>query len=323
MSKLLNVYACGGTGTNQVAGVDVGKIAGLNAIYADCSMSDIAQHDINNMFLFKGVRKQGDDDTDGSGKARGENIEIIRPQMPMFFKEHPPAKFNIIVTSDSGGTGAVIAHLIASHLVSLDLPFVVLLTGSQGSLVECENGIKTMKGLNKLGINNSVGIPVVYQNNHRDGTPASACDEHQRNALTHLALLLTTDYHRLDTKDKHKFLRPVESTAFTGGVLELYCRVGDLREEEAHSSVLSLLSITKDLDQAPTSVSAEYSAIGTDANIDTPVHFTLGTENIVNIVEFMESALAKKEEEMNARQNVTQNLFKDNALKPMDDDLFI
>ena len=109
----MRIYACGGTGINQAAKIKLSSIReGL--VFADCSVSDFSYHpdaDPKKFFAFKNVSRNAATEVDGSGKRRDANFEIIKPQMSNFFNEHPPEKFNVVICSDAGGTGVVIAHL--------------------------------------------------------------------------------------------------------------------------------------------------------------------------------------------------------------------
>lgn len=314
MDTKLRVYACGGTGINQVAMCNDESVK-KSAIYADCSRSDSNHHAIEDVFIFSNVMAQ-DDENDGSGKVRNANLEIIAPQMPKFLKENPPGEYNIIVSSDSGGTGPVISHLLAEQLVELGLPFIIMLTGSQSSLIECSNGVKALNGFNSIGLNHGVGVPLVYHNNNRANATSTGNDKSVANILTQLALLFSNDYYRLDTRDKHNLLVPTNVTNFDGGLVELYCRTGELDQKDGANTILSILTLADTLDAAPSLISAEYFAFGEDVNIKEPIHYILGVENIVNIVNFVIEAEEKKLEEVKARSNVTKGLFAKSKLKP-------
>lgn len=314
METKFRVYACGGTGINQVALCKDESVKNA-AVYVDCSRSDSAQHGIDDVFIFSNVMAQ-DDENDGSGKVRNANLEIIAPQMPKFLKENPPGDYNVIVSSDSGGTGPIINHLLVEQLVKLGLPFIIMLTGSQSSLIECSNGVKALNGFNNIGLNNEVAVPLVYHNNNRTNATSTGNDKSVADILTQLSMLFSNDYYRLDTQDKQNLLMPTNVTNFDGGLIELYCRTGELDQKDGSNTILSILTLADTLDAAPSLVSAEYFAFGEDANIKEPIHYILGVENIVNIVNFVIEAEEKKLEEANARSNLTKGLFAKSKLKP-------
>lgn len=300
---MLRIYACGGTGINQAASIADTEL-GKYVAYADCSNSDVAYHKAinqDNVFRFTNVTRREEDDVDGSGKRRDENFALIKPQMPKFFDQFTPAKFNVVLCSDAGGTGAVIAHLIVKKLLEEKLPVVLMVTNSVGSLKEASNAVKAMKGFNTLGANTNRAIPTVYASNSANDSTPSKADSYVANALNYIAALLTRDYHSLDTQDLYNFFSPQDTVNVRGGLIDLAYRSGS--EIDTETPPLSMVSIVPNLDDLPKGVTAEYGAVGIDESLEQPAHFMLFPEAIGPKIAYV---VNRRDELMQQSQNRTK-----------------
>ncbi len=308
MQELFKIYGFGGTGISQVASHKSSAINKVSA-FADTSDSDSSSFDIEPYF-FHAPKRAGAPDTDGGGKDRGLNIDVIRPQIPAFIKQHPLGRFNVFVSSDCGGTGPVIVHLMVQYCIENNIPYVVIWTGNQSCLRETSNAVKAFEGLDALAQHFGVGIPFIYQNNSKEGCSASKNDETVHRILDRLELMFNNSFTRLDTQDKINFLNPHNHTSFNGGLIELSCVEGKIDPAAYNGGIFSTLSLITTLDETPEVESAEYAAVGTTDTIESPIHLLLSTNNIIGLFSFVEEGNERRIKERDARAHNTHGGFR-------------
>lgn len=319
--SIAKIYALGGTGCNQVSGLtNLGDRTSI--VYADTSDSDIIFNsdkiDQSKTYLFKAI---GDvvEQTDGSGKRREKNFEIIAPQIPKFLEMHKPAKFNIVVCSDSGGSGPVIGHLLVEELLKQGKAVVLCLTNSVASYRSASNAVKALMGFNKLALGLGKSLPLVYTSNHLKGGNASASDAHIRNAIQGINQLFVRRYHSLDTEDIYNFLCPHIGAEHNGGLIELAYRSRD--EVQLDGAPISILSLLPTLDDTITTylsgdneidLACLYDAHGIEASLENPIHFFMITETIKAKVNFVAGHFKRLDNEMKSVKEAKEDdLFGD------------
>ena len=138
----VTIYATGGTGVNigmQVADLDT------NIHFIDTSNSNLAKHRGENVYLVEGM--------DGAGKDQSVTYNHFKGQAgDVLTKFKPSEHLNIVVTSLTGGSGAILGALIAKELITQDFNTVVIGVISRSSLVElrnARNALMTYKAMSK------------------------------------------------------------------------------------------------------------------------------------------------------------------------------
>ena len=121
----VRLYAAGGCGLNiggQLAAHrdrNETAFANLDIVYVDTSKSNLRNGiDAANVYLIP--------DLDGSGKVRSENHAEIGQHIRQILHKFSPADLNIVLSSAAGGSGSVIAPLLASELLASDAPTIVI-----------------------------------------------------------------------------------------------------------------------------------------------------------------------------------------------------
>lgn len=195
------VYGCGGTGINITRLVETGDITKFSGdftcYYVDTSDSNVRDGaQIENLFQIEGV--------DGAGKRRSGAYEAINRHAGSIVSKFPAGTFNIIVASASGGSGAVIAQVIANQLIAKNENFVIVYIGSVSSHAEIKNTSMALKSLEILGNKNSRPIVLHYLSNN--GVRRSDIDHQALMAIRMLIGLFNPIHDELDSADIKSWL---------------------------------------------------------------------------------------------------------------------
>lgn len=198
MSKApVAVYGCGGAGVNIARKIDVGddvRFGGDYIVYyIDTSESNFRGDEIpsENIHFIT--------DKDGAGKIRGGAAEPIKREMPAIVAKFKPAKFNIIISSTSGGSGAVIAQLLADAMISRGDNFVIIYIGSVASQIEIENAVKSLRSLEALAVKHRRPVATHYLSN--SGSSRANIDKNAVGAVRCLIGLFNPMHAEMDSAD--------------------------------------------------------------------------------------------------------------------------
>jgi hypothetical protein len=145
----------------------------------------------------------------GSGKDRAKNVTSISKYLDNH-KElvSSAADVTIILFSMAGGSGSVIAPLLAHRLLRHSERAVVLIgVADASSRRDCMNTILTIKSLSKFAIDNNYYLPLMLFSNMDVGRVA--VNRTIKSRLIELIDMLTsTDIEEIDYTDKMNYLRP-------------------------------------------------------------------------------------------------------------------
>lgn len=132
---MVAVYACGGTGVN------IGKKLNdldMDIYFIDTSYSNLRGVNNENVFVVEGI--------DGAGKDRSKTFEHFKDiAEDILIRFKPSEDINIVISSLSGGSGAVISPLVTRELLKNNKNVIVIGIDSRNSVKEIDNTIKTMK----------------------------------------------------------------------------------------------------------------------------------------------------------------------------------
>lgn len=204
MTNRISLYAAGGTGANILLGLEdfeasIPWLADRNICYVDTSDANLRKSALpsDSMYRFPG--------TDGSGKKRAENYELIRRYMPEVMSRFPPSLFNVVVSSASGGSGAMIAHCITEEIIKTGGFVINVVVGTTDSEIEIENTLKTIKSLDKLASDYERPVVCHYLQN-KAGIGRSEINACALNAIVKMLVLLSGELSELDTADLKNWL---------------------------------------------------------------------------------------------------------------------
>jgi len=195
MTKKIAIVGAGGCGINSVNRIIESYTHETMDVYTvDTSESNIVSEAITESYTVG--------DGLGSGKDRAKNIDGLVAAVPRLAKEE--ADVTIIIASSAGGSGNVIANLIAATLLRSGQRIVFVMVCHTNTLKNAENTRKAFKSLDSI-CDGKYQIPCFIYDN-KDGR--AAVDKALVADMTLLLQLLCLDYAELDDADKLRFLTP-------------------------------------------------------------------------------------------------------------------
>lgn len=242
----LNLYACGGTGVNiarRVADLDV------NIIYVDTSASNLKNTE-GNVFLIDGM--------DGAGKHMAATYEEFKPVVSDVLLKFPPSRnVNIVLGSLSGGSGAVIAPMVASQLVDDGYNTIAIGTVSESSTAEINNSLKSLRSYR--GRSNAIGKAIsIYL---VEGHTRNDVDQNVLHFISLISLLVDKKHTaEFDTADLRSFLFFDRVTANQPTVSVLEIGPNEPVTPEKGTSIVGSVLLTRDPSSSLKPEYPEYAA---------------------------------------------------------------
>lgn len=286
MRGIINVYACGGCGTSVVMPLEYKDapeygVAQVNHYYLDTSRSDITKGiPAERVFMLGDHVKNTDvEEIEGSGGVRAKNYEHIKPLIPKVMHSFgPSADLNIVVSSASGGSGAVFAACVVEELLKQDKPTIVIMVSSTDTLIEVTNSIKAIQTYERIA--RSTEVPVVcchYQNDNL--TPANSVDEAIRRLIDRLAVLFSRQNRKLDKQDLAHFLNYTVTTTAEAKLvyLDVYDGIAELDDT---ADVIAVATLSNEGGETAFQAKVEYQRVGYISDecgikINAPWHFCI------------------------------------------------
>lgn len=315
IKQKLNVYCCGGAGINIGKSLD-GTDDHLEVIYLDSSVSNIDKLDKDtNAFLIR--------DMDGAGKLRSKTYEAFKSEVEAALTKFKPSKgLNVVISSLSGGTGSVIAPLIARELIISGQTVIVIGIASTSSVIETENTIKAIKTYNNFSVQHGKPIAMFYC----DHEVRSEADDTIKALMVSLSLITDKSRTReFDSTDLHHFINYNKVTSLPIGLSNLQISINNddsvKLTDDAH--LASTILITTDTDSVLSGEKPEYLAtvIVTDENYLTKEGNTPLDIRMDNIVGLLPSQLKSLEDDLEkAKDKVkTSHISKIELAESVDD----
>lgn len=297
----VRIFSCGGAAANICSQI---KDLDLDVAYVDTSRSNLRGVADEQIFLIPNM--------DGAGKLRAttyEGFKDVVEEVLIRFKSSET--LNVVVSSLSGGSGAIIASSIIRELLVQDKPVIVIGVDSTTSGIEINNSVKSLKTLK--AISNQVGqsVSLFYVEN----TSRKEADKLVINFINLLALLTDkNNTEEFDSTDLRNFVQFQHVTEYEPDVAILEISPNEVIIPEKGTVVVSSILLTTDTDTQISEVLPEYLAtcIITDqdyVNQDIRVDNVLGKLTI--LVDRLEVKL--KEMEDNRRINKYKEVEVTNA----------
>jgi hypothetical protein len=151
------LFACGGTGVN------IGKIIDRQDIdtsvyYIDTSTSNLKDVSSSHVYIVE--------DMDGAGKHRATTYDKFKDvSSDILIHFTPSNKLNIVVSSLSGGSGSIIAPLVAKELIKNGYNTIVIGIDSRGSIIELKNTQKTLLTYRSISSTENKPVALFYVEN--------------------------------------------------------------------------------------------------------------------------------------------------------------
>lgn len=279
----VNVYACGGAGTNiakQIKNLDI------NTFYIDTSLSNLRGVSEQHTFVM--------DDIDGAGKDRSKtynHIKANRIEDKILIKFKPSNSMNVVLHSLSGGSGSIIAPFIAKKLLENNKNVIVVCVDSRTSVKEIDNSIKTLMTYKSISDQTKSTVPLFFiHNKNRKEADAQAI------AFVHLVdiLLDKTKTEEFDVTDFTNFLQfqVVSDNQPTVGVIEVSKNEEVIPSKGSHIASSIIVTKTKDFQVYPAIADHLSNCIVTDPSYDQEdmrIDHIVGA--YVNIIKSLENQL--------------------------------
>lgn len=302
----LNVYSCGGTGVNiakRIGDLDI------NVIFVDTSSSNLKSVSSSNIFLIEGM--------DGAGKLMKATYEEFKPIVSDVLLKYPPStQLNIVLGSFSGGSGSVMAPLLASELVDQGFNTIGIGVVSDHSKTEIDNALKSMRSYR--GRSNAIKkpIPLVVVN----GATRSEADQEVLHMVSLLSLLVDKKHTaEFDTADLRSFLSFDRATDNHPTVSVIEVMANEEFIPEKGTSVVGTILLTPDQNSMIQPTYPEYMAtcLITDKeykNSDIRINAVLG--KLALIIDRLEGRLKAMEDQkhLNKVRDVTVNSNNDDGM---------
>lgn len=273
INQNLVIYSCGGASANICTQV---KDLDIDVVYVDTSRSNLKGVDEDQIFLIP--------DLDGAGKNRVvtyESFKDIVEEVLIRFK--PSDTLNVVVSSLSGGSGAIINSSIVRELLIQDKPVIVVAVDSTTSGIEINNSVKSLKTFKAISnqVKKSVALYYVENNTRREA------DRQVINFINLLTLLVDKQRtEEFDTTDLKNFIQYQNVTEYNPDVAILEISSNEVVNPEKNTVVVSTILVTTDTDSKISEVIPEYLAtcIVTDEvydNQDMRIDNVLGKLNVL------------------------------------------
>ena len=293
---MIQLFACGGCGTNiakQINDLDI------NINYIDTSTSNLKGVKSENIYVVENI--------DGAGKDRSKTYEHFKHiAEDMLIKFKPSPSLNVVVSSLSGGSGSIIAPLIAKELISNGHNTIVVAIDSKHSVKELDNSIKTFKTYKSISDSMQKSISLYYiENSNRKES-----DQRAIWFITLLSLLVNKAHtEEFDTTDLTNFINFERVTENSPNVTILEVNENETINPEKNTTIVSTILLTTDRNSTIKPVVPEYlsTCVVTDPqykNEDIRLDNILGKLSI--IVDGMESEI--KELQDNKKINKVKEL---------------
>ena len=236
MSKTtgVSVFGVGGCGINQLNALvkskyEIPKDVKLFAI--DTSESNVSSLDKKIEFIRISAF--------GSGKDRKTNADIIYDQIENMDMDGRESDINIIVTSLAGGSGGLIANMLACKCTLDSKCTISLCVCDSASQKSTENTINAIKSYSNMANKYKLYFPIALYDNSEAGR--RLVNQHVVGDMAMFIDLFDSDIEELDHRDKVHFLNPKSIDSHLQGVYNIA-----ITDDEVFPSVRDIESKKKD-----------------------------------------------------------------------------
>lgn len=198
----LKYFLCGGTSINVAKRLLKGTHTPVNANAEYLALDSSDANDSEGLFEVERMPGNRDDLATGSGKNMMTNYHKAVPFVKEMTTKHGVGRFNIVMASTSGGTGAMLATLVVRELIQRNAPFVIVLITDKTSIKENQNMVNTLRSLVSQTTSNQLNkvIPFIAIEND-PGRTRGQINEVVANNLNMLSIFLNEDNEEADFED--------------------------------------------------------------------------------------------------------------------------
>lgn len=324
----VRIYACGGGGLNigqrleKYRGHSEEGFAGSSVTYIDTSRSNLRPSiDPGHCYLLDGL--------DGSGKVRSENHALINNHIDSIVDNFRPMDLNIVLSTAAGGSGSVIAPLLASKLLADGHSVVVVSVGSADTRLDAENTLKTLKSYESVARMRNAPVVMFYVQNG-NGVSRGEADQRAVEMISALCLLFSRENRELDSRDLHNWLRFSEKvTSFHAGLagLSMVEKTNDFTSLDL-GNVISVATLANEGNPVSITPMPEYQCAGflpegvvKEVHARMPLHFVTSDGVFSKVASDLNALLTQMEQAKTSRINTKTVLAATD--KPVDSGLVL
>ena len=256
------VYGCGGTGINVARHIanrsqefNSDAFADREIFFLDTSASNLGGLSSKdpNVYVYE--------DADGAGKNRRHVANIIMENVNPVLLKFKPAEINIVIASNSGGSGSVIAPSLISELLSRGENVIFFGVNSYEDRKALENVIASMKTYESIAkLREKPVVACLFEN-----TPEmseNAVNKRISDNVIMLSALFSRNNEGLDTQDLRNWLNYDKVTGFNPSFSQLVIQVGEVNKSPEHHLIASaVLSPSRD-NHKPYGFMVDYQTVG-------------------------------------------------------------
>ena len=244
--NVVRIYACGGAGTSIGARLDKYRntvnpgFAGIDVCFVDTSDSNRKVIPEDRFYQVKDINTG--DDKEGAGKIRRDVFTDIAAADKAILQRFKPGNLNIVISSASGGSGSVIAPILARELLLRDEPVIAIAVGSITNRLFAENTLNTLKTYE--GLVDKTNKPVIlFYLQMSDKLPQPAADQMIEDVVTGLAMLFSGQNQKLDSKDLQNWLNFTKTTSYEACLAGLVMLEKDDSYSESFGEAVSAITL--------------------------------------------------------------------------------
>tara|TARA_Y100001956_G_scaffold82973_1_gene107783 strand:- start:176777 stop:177724 length:948 start_codon:yes stop_codon:yes gene_type:complete len=235
----VNILGCGGLGINlggrfsKLFNID--NNPNIDICYIDFGRSNLTPDHPEDKTIVLPCTNEGNN---GSGRKRDENYRSVVDNLERIINTFEPTDITIVVSSTSGGSGAVIAHVLINRLMQLGKIVIPYFVSSWNDETSAQNSLKALDGLFNLPEANGLPLPFYYASNG-DNAFSKAVDDDILTSLATLCDVVTLEPHGLDNADLRNFFRWNATNELPNelAILETYRDVSKYNETECLASL--------------------------------------------------------------------------------------
>lgn len=304
--KKVSIYSCGG------AGIEIGRL--LKASIARSGQRDqLALHDIYFIDSSDSNAQSGSPETtylipgmDGAGKDREIIKKIAMREAPNILQRFPPSDINIMISSSSGASGAVIRTALTEKIWAEGKEVSIFSIGSSESRKACENVLADLKTLNGIArVSNRVSVLSFEDNGAKTQNPE--VDEAVIQGVTAM-LDLYSGHRGLDTKDVEQWLN-LGSSAKLAPQLVLMDIDTSYDNASKRKYPVAVAMLYGNEDEARKPIPADYVTEGwrKEGDPNDSLFFSIHTDGLNELVEHVEADISAFIKKAATRDSLNKN----------------
>lgn len=307
---VLNVYGCGGAGINIARHVasraqefNSEAFAKREVYYLDTSVSNLngLSPKDPNVYVYE--------DADGAGKNRRHVANIIMENVNPVLLKFKPAEINIVISSNSGGSGSVIAPSLITELLARGENVILFGVNSYEDRKALENVIASMKTYESISKLRERPVVACLFENSSEATENTINKRISDNIIM-LSALFSRNNEGMDTQDLRNWLNYDKVTHFSPCFSQLIIQVGEVHKSPDHHLIASAIMSPSRDNHKPYNFMVDYQTVGyfdqkkTNEQLNNePVNYLIYDGTIEAMFKKQQKMLQDMDEEARARIN--------------------